>query len=389
MEAQAAASRPGGNSVSLAAPPGLQSAWERLPPSVKSALAGLGVTSVMALKDMPWVRFLEVIEQESVAPFWRALVALQAEPFDFSLFLQRLMTTPRAPTVASVNDALGLPTSRFSRPSPSDSLAALSSARQAGRDVGAILDCVLDSRTGSSIADSTATRYASHLSQIRRGCYLLNVPLVPASLDTIRRVSAIVNHPSTLRGWLSAWRHLHTLARLPWPGDRDVVLFASRAGLARRIGPPPPRRRLRRKRLLSVLRLCVANGLYLEGAAAALSYTFCLRVPSELLRQAAPSLFTCHGHAKISYGPIRRKGKSELSRLTRFCVCSTAPLLCPHPWVRLLQESPGSHPCFPFSASVLMRRLHPLLAQSGIPEAEARQYTSHCFRRGSGVDMLE
>ena len=36
-----------------------------------------------------------------------------------------------------------------------------------------------------------------------------------------------------------------------------------------------------------------------------------------------------------------------------------------------------------------MKRLQPLLATSGVPEEDMCQWTSHCFRRGSGVDMLE
>ena len=36
-----------------------------------------------------------------------------------------------------------------------------------------------------------------------------------------------------------------------------------------------------------------------------------------------------------------------------------------------------------------MRRLRPLLMETGVRAEAADQWTSHCFRRGSGVDTLE
>ena len=36
-----------------------------------------------------------------------------------------------------------------------------------------------------------------------------------------------------------------------------------------------------------------------------------------------------------------------------------------------------------------MHRLRPILLESGIPPAEMSRWSSHCFRRGSGVDVLE
>ena len=36
-----------------------------------------------------------------------------------------------------------------------------------------------------------------------------------------------------------------------------------------------------------------------------------------------------------------------------------------------------------------MQRIRPLLVEAGVPSGEAQQWTSHCFRRGSGVDTLE
>ena len=36
-----------------------------------------------------------------------------------------------------------------------------------------------------------------------------------------------------------------------------------------------------------------------------------------------------------------------------------------------------------------MHRLRPLIQESGVPESELHLWTSHAFRRGSGVDVLE
>ena len=36
-----------------------------------------------------------------------------------------------------------------------------------------------------------------------------------------------------------------------------------------------------------------------------------------------------------------------------------------------------------------MQRIRPLLVMSGVPASEVGQWTSHCFRRGSGIDVLE
>ena len=36
-----------------------------------------------------------------------------------------------------------------------------------------------------------------------------------------------------------------------------------------------------------------------------------------------------------------------------------------------------------------MTKLRPLLLETGVPSGELHEWTSHAFRRGSGVDMLE
>ena len=36
-----------------------------------------------------------------------------------------------------------------------------------------------------------------------------------------------------------------------------------------------------------------------------------------------------------------------------------------------------------------MQRLYPCLQATGVPHQQVHEWTSHCFRRGSGVDVLE
>ena len=116
---------------------------------------------------------------------------------------------------------------------------------------------------------------------------------------------------------------------------------------------------------------------------------FALRVPSELLRQAEACMFSTDSRGQIAYGPLWRKGRSHPCTLRRMCTCQTEALLCPHPWWALLCELVPSGKCFSFSASALMDKLGPALVASGVAPAELPTWTSHCFRRGSGIDVLE
>ena len=36
-----------------------------------------------------------------------------------------------------------------------------------------------------------------------------------------------------------------------------------------------------------------------------------------------------------------------------------------------------------------MQRLHPALRATGVADNQLHEWTSHCFRRGSGIDMLQ
>lgn len=365
-----------------------QQAWSRLPGTVHRSLQSAGVNNADDFRMLDIDATSSVLALPSVRPFNDVLLCFRSVPFDMALFLQRLMSAPRESRSRTVHAALGAPVMPYFRPTPSESIRVLAHARSQGADIEAVLDGIIDCRAGSSIAQSSGRTYSSHLTQIRRVCGLLQAQVCPADISTIRRVSAVVNHPSTLRGWLSAWRHLHILARHPWRGDGDPHLYAARAGLARHTEPPPVRRRMRGQRLLRTLRPCVQAGHYFEAAAAALAYIYGLRVPSELLRQARSDMFRCRGH-RITYGPVRRKGKVAPSALTRYCCCASQPLLCAHPWVAFLHEHAEQGLCFGFTAAQLMARLQPFLQASGVPADQLSSWTSHCFRRGSAIDVLE
>ena len=280
---------PGAVAVPLHAEANALVAWSRLPPPVVAALRQQGVHCVDALRALSDARF----QQLTLAPCLLqasqgALAALRHQPFDEALFLQHVLTLPRPRSGLTVHAAMGLcaVASPFAGPPPTSTLSALSRAAHQGTDIASILDGVADWRAGCGIGPATANTYASHFRQIRFACLLLKQSAVPATLSTIRRVSSVVNHPSTLRGWLAAWRHIHLLGHHTWAGDGDSFLRAVRLGLVKSMGPPILRKRMRKPRLLRVLHTCVRSKLFLEGAAAALAYVFCLRVPSELLRQA-------------------------------------------------------------------------------------------------------
>jgi hypothetical protein len=363
-------------------------AWLRLPNALASKLASVGVTRPADLLALSQQQFSSLTGRSIELTEHRQLIeCFRLNPFDYTRFLQKLMKAPRG-DASSVLTALG--GASASTPSvPSQSLRLLSAARQEGVDIHAVLDGISDSRAGCAVAQSTGKTYDSHLNQVRWACDLLCAPLCPTTLATVRRVAAIVNNTSTLRGWLSAWRQLHIMARTSWPGDGDSFLLAARLGLAKLNGPPPLRKRMRRARILLVLKSCVERNMHLEGAAVALAYIFGLRVPSELLRQATTGAFVLHGARKISFGPIKRKCHPRPSTLSRFCTCSAEPLLCAHPWIAALRELQPTGKCFSFSAVQLMTKLKLPLLASGIKEEDLSLWTSHCFRRGSGIDVLE
>ena len=185
-----------------------------------------------------------------------------------------------------VEGLLGNLCDRRGGPRPTTSIQFLESLSSQGIDARPYCDAVADARASHAVAPSTAITYDSHMRQIGRACKALGEVALPANLDTIRRVTSVVGHPDTLRGRLAAWRRLHCFARLPWAGDHDVFLLAVWMDLKKRLGPVPPRMRCRRPLLRLLLAAAVKFEAWEAGAFAALAYTFGLRAPSELVRQA-------------------------------------------------------------------------------------------------------
>ena len=61
--------------------------------------------------------------------------------------------------------------------------------------------------------------------------------------------------------------------------------------------------------------------------------------------------------------------------------------MCPHDWLLVLFEIHPVGRLFPHSAGSYMSKVQGILKTLGVPDVAT--YTSHCFRRGSAVDILE
>jgi hypothetical protein len=365
--------------------------WPRLPWPLLRALADAGFRNAAALADVSSAQAIARLPPDIASRYWELVEELLRPrgPRLFNFFraiagdvgsgsTSHLHTFTDAPYVV-----LAL---RRGHLTPTRNLEVLRFLQGQGHNPQAVCDAIADARAGAGVQPATARTYDSHLRQIEKVCATLDESPLPASLDTIRRVTAVIGNPATMRGWLAAWRRLHMVARLLWAGDRDPYLIAIRAGLRRTIGPPPPRLRCRRSLLRRLLAHAAQRGFWHEGAFAALSYYYGLRAPSELVRQATAAAFRCEGR-RITYGPIRRKGKDQSQMLRRWCVCHSEPLICPHPWIELLRSGNPHGFLFARSAASLMGGVVTLLKDLGVPQAD--RYTSHCFRRGAGVDVLE
>ena len=136
-----------------------------------------------------------------------------------------------------------------------------------------------------------------------------------------------------------------------------------------------------------VLYLAAQRHLWEVGALVVTAYTFGLRVPSELLQQATAIKFNLSTPGRLSYGPIQRKGARELRTLTRWCICHSDRVLCPHDWIETLWHLRPTGLLFKSSLGGMMAQFHRLASDCG--ESAAHEFTSHCFRRGAGVDVLE
>ena len=193
--------------------------------------------------------------------------------------------------------------------------------------------------------------------------------------------------------WLAAWRDWHIQEREFWPGDQNPFLRRVRKGTERLAPRPAPRGRLRFPLWRKVLQLAAKKNLIAFGTLCNLAYIFAARVPSELLSQCRWCNLVVDKRS-LTYKDVLRKGKPGLSTLRRFCVCSKDELLCFHLWLTALKElkneQDGSRNLlFSFSAQSVSNTLQSLLLECGFSADEAARFTTHCFRREAGVDVLE
>ena len=302
---------------------------------------------------------------------------------------------------ASVHEQLnvkwaGSANRRIQAPPPTEVLKLIRQESASGNDVATLLDWVSRARAAHSIRDTSHTTYASHLRTIAAVCDVLREAIVPASLQTVRRYTAICNNAVTLRGHLAAWKMLHVIMARPWAGDRDPFIRAAHAGIVRLQPAKAIRMAIRKELTLRIVDYCFSSpggNLILFGIMTSLAYLFALRVPSELLKQFACSLIKQNGKTFV-YGPIHRKNSTLLTSLQRRCTCTTRYIkMCPHYWLPSLLELVGvggqNRKVFSnWSTATFNVKLREILVQIGIPSTEASRYSSHDFRRGCAKDIL-
>ena len=92
----------------------------------------------------------------------------------------------------------------------------------------------------------------------------------------------------------------------------------------------------------------------------------------------------------VTYGPYKRKGKMHAGYTTRGCTCTSNPTLCPHLWVKVLNEI-NINSAEKMSLAEFNTKLQESV-NTVLPPAMVgyiRDWTSHAFRRGSSVDILQ
>lgn len=287
-------------------------------------------------------------------------------------------------------------------PTPTANLRLLEDFQHGGGDPGALLDAVFASRTSAAHADGTHTTYRSHLNMIDWACRVINSDPLPATLSTIHRISVIVNDATTLRGWLAAWKLAHDCVGWPWKGDLDPRLRAARLGTMRLMPPKLEERRARMAHTVMLVKWALRRNerrWKLWGGIAAMSYVFGFRIPSEVLRQwktqaAGGASFRIvkgdGGETIVKYGPYVRKGRFHHGFSSRGCLCKEQRILCPHLWTEafdeLLIQSAEGITLKEFTA-MLREAVSASLPVSS--QGRLNDWTSHAFRRGGAVDILQ
>ena len=170
-----------------------------------------------------------------------------------------------AHTTPQIHLALGTPAATLPRwssrsgPPPRMNLRLLEQHAQASGDPGLAMDGVFAARTTAAHADGTHNTYASHVNMIGWACKILKADQMPARLLTIQRVTGVVNDPSTLRGWLAAWKLAHDIIGHPWLGDIDPRLRMDRVGVGRLAPPAQPRKRARRSDTICIVQYALSQ----------------------------------------------------------------------------------------------------------------------------------
>ena len=210
-----------------------------------------------------------------------------------------------------------------------------------------------------------------------------------------------MNDATTLRGWLAAWKLAHECLGMSWKGDLDPRLRAARTGTARLMPPKIGRKRARLAQTVLMVKWALRQDQRrwtLWAGIASMAYVYGFRIPSDLFRQwgigEEPAIFRTMtgdgGETIVKYGPYTRKGKLHPGYTARGCLCNTQGLLCPHLWslaFKQLQIRSAEGFTLPEFNAMLQRAVENTLSTS--VRGDINQWTSHAFRRGSSVDILQ
>lgn len=288
---------------------------------------------------------------------------------------------------------------RRSGPTPSSNLKLLQARTSNHIEAQNILDGLFAARTSAAHSENTHATYGSHLNMIGWACEIIGCQPLPASISTIQRVICVVNDATTVRGWLAAWKLAHTLLGLDWAGDLDPRFRLIKQGMLRMSPPPLPNKRARAGDVISMVKWALSQDSrrwVLWGGMAALSYVYGFRVRSELLQQwrtigAQFTLSSNDGNkTAVSYGPYRRKGKVHNTATIRGCLCESQKILCPHLWAKAFSEL-NITSAEGMSAAEFTDKLQECVSTvlSKDKVGYIRSWTTHVFRRGGAIDVLE
>ena len=272
---------------------------------------------------------------------------------------------------------------------PRQVLKHLASAKAEGLDIASLADGVVERRFMCKIAATSTATYASHLRMIGWACELFGHEPLGCTVAQIRRVAAVCSCASTQRGWLSAWAMAHQLAGQDWAGDADIILRGLRLGTLKCQVPRLPRNRIDRKMIRPLLQKAIVKGKIWWAVILILTYSFLLRMPSELFAQYKRELVSVHG-GRFVFGPIRRKQRIDWCEAVAFCVCAQDQSLCLHEWLPVLDELENKSREQPalggYSPSSWTSDLRDLLSAIGVPEPA--DWYGHDVRRGGAADAF-